>query len=1642
MSIYVGAGYATLGYFDGDITNASATLASTVSVSAQGKDLDIGTISLGAQFGVQAQGTSKRYSKEGYVTNGYLEGDTITGVATLAVQATISSSAQDLDIATVTLNSSVTLNTASSVTKPFTTTLSSQFTQSIAGEDLDIATVSLSSGFTVSTTAASLRYVKQSYATEGYFINEGQVKAGTVLQASSGTVSADAIITAVGVSTPSSQITLSSQATKIKTATTSVSSSVSTSQSAVRTRNYSSTLQSQMSVSTQAQDLDLGIGLLISSGAISAQGGVIKSTAQATLDSEVSTAIEFTRIKAFTSSFSGAVSTTQSAQPIFTGSTTLQTEFTTSTQGQDLDVATITLATEFALASSCIRIRPATVTLQSQISQSADAERTRSVDATIVAQVSVSCDAQDVDVADAQLDVVFSTGIISQATLSGTASISTTASLSSLPDEFDLASTLLVSSGTVTAEANKIHSSASATVDAQATMSQSAVQIKSASATLDAYFYSEQKYIEGSYASDGYFIEDGPSAVYTAGAVVTASVTAPAITTTAVRFAGLIFSGSATQSVSAGAVYTASGVFTGSALVPSVASIPQIPVEIYTPASARPSKEFSKTGQLSISTVENGFSVLADETERLNVGSGDFTIECWHYFKDTPTNEGYVHTTQIENSVATGNYLNTGNVFRFYDTQDDDIPRIRVNIGAIVTTNTDQFGVTTITTRDDYHLYMSVEPTDDSASGSTLNYNAYSNPSKSNSEITPNQWNHIALVRNNGTITLYLNGVADSVTLDDSNYFATPTLLVGARGEDADPDVVGEEFYYDTLRFSDYARYTTNFTPFTTPQSSDGNTVVLVRGDDALIDAGDNSIQGYTQGSATNIFNASGVLQKGITSNSTLTSTGEYVVRNGFATLNATTSINAVSYATPTVYSSGVVTRTDSGVWEGTHSIKYEQDSTDARPYLFVLGSELKNVGLEAGEPFTIDFWHRTDTPNVTGNSKRCIFEWFHPSSTAPTIQLFAETNTNGDRTDELIYQYVYSYSKSNSYTWKRDLDNFDSDGYNLGGEGYYGTDFDENGWHHVTIQYEGNAGLSGDGDGPDYITVHVDGIRLRQPTPGGYYQEIFNAWTNDYKTIPGSFTGSHEGAQFRFGVMNGDNTVIDKMDNIRISKGVRFDNTVDTYGVSPTYNPGYNDFTANFTPPDNAYYNDSSTRAGIMFGTNFDENTLLLITADDTLQGVVDGKELAFGTLTSQSSISVSGGLLETTQATLNTQISQTASALKIKTASATLDAQASVSSALRIDAKGVVTTTNQFSISKALLGAIRNYSTAVSSQVSLSVEAQDLDIATATLASAVTTSIIGGAIKPFSAQLDALVSTVQSALDLDTAQATLRFNRIGDSWGDGGTWEQHESWGPALFVQGEVVIEGDATLTPQASVTVSSQNQLVGTVTMASEFTLDVDYNRIRASASLQASSGTLTASGVSTVLATQSLASEFTVSSFGIRAVEVTKTLSSEFTVSTSALDLERASATLNTQATVSTTATKIVQGVAEFNVLVSTIQVGEDLDIATVTLPVQFTQSTNGGYLANASASVSVQVTVTKALLTKYIVEPYRQYQIKSETRTLVLELENRMWQIPSETRVNNIDNELRTFRIPSETRILYPQYLELVSVDGVNDRRRG
>lgn len=78
-----------------------------------------------------------------------------------------------------------------------------------------------------------------------------------------------------------------------------------------------------------------------------------------------------------------------------------------------------------------------------------------------------------------------------------------------------------------------------------------------------------------------------------------------------------------------------------------------------------------------------------------------------------------------------------------------------------------------------------------------------------NSSVILNAWTHLALVRSNGLIKLYINGVADTATLTSTNPVGSGApLRIGGNG-------VGEEFngYLDEVRLTEgVARYTTNFT--------------------------------------------------------------------------------------------------------------------------------------------------------------------------------------------------------------------------------------------------------------------------------------------------------------------------------------------------------------------------------------------------------------------------------------------------------------------------------------------------------------------------------------------------------------------------------------------------------------------------------------------------------------------------------------------------------------------------------------------------------------------------------------------------------------------------------------------------------------
>jgi hypothetical protein len=91
-----------------------------------------------------------------------------------------------------------------------------------------------------------------------------------------------------------------------------------------------------------------------------------------------------------------------------------------------------------------------------------------------------------------------------------------------------------------------------------------------------------------------------------------------------------------------------------------------------------------------------------------------------------------------------------------------------------------------------------------------------------------NTWYHAAVSRSNGDVKLFLNGVAE--------YSATNTVNVGTENRvisvGAWPGGEGPmNGHIDEVRISNTARYTSNFTPSTTPFVNDDNTLLLLHMD-------------------------------------------------------------------------------------------------------------------------------------------------------------------------------------------------------------------------------------------------------------------------------------------------------------------------------------------------------------------------------------------------------------------------------------------------------------------------------------------------------------------------------------------------------------------------------------------------------------------------------------------------------------------------------------------------------------------------------------------------------------------------------------------------------------------------------------------
>lgn len=97
------------------------------------------------------------------------------------------------------------------------------------------------------------------------------------------------------------------------------------------------------------------------------------------------------------------------------------------------------------------------------------------------------------------------------------------------------------------------------------------------------------------------------------------------------------------------------------------------------------------------------------------------------------------------------------------------------------------------------------------------------------SAISTNTWYHIAVTRSGSSVRLFRDGVQQgSTATDTTTVWPTASNTKVYIGRDAYTDIDG---YVDEVRISDTARYTSNFTPSTTPFINDTNTLLLMHMD-------------------------------------------------------------------------------------------------------------------------------------------------------------------------------------------------------------------------------------------------------------------------------------------------------------------------------------------------------------------------------------------------------------------------------------------------------------------------------------------------------------------------------------------------------------------------------------------------------------------------------------------------------------------------------------------------------------------------------------------------------------------------------------------------------------------------------------------
>ena len=194
-----------------------------------------------------------------------------------------------------------------------------------------------------------------------------------------------------------------------------------------------------------------------------------------------------------------------------------------------------------------------------------------------------------------------------------------------------------------------------------------------------------------------------------------------------------------------------------------------------------------------------GFISTPGNPTQLQLGSNNFTVECWFFMTAAPTW-----------SVAT-----------IFSVEANGLDGVFIGIN----------GTNTPTMQPVMYL---------STTGGSYTGNA--NPGLFSTTLSLNKWTHIAYVRNGNVFSCYINGVQDPTTFilpGALSYNSSCNATVGARAANAGNYFPG--ILSNVRVINGTALYTSNFTPSTTPLTAVANTALLTCQSNRFIDNSNNT---------------------------------------------------------------------------------------------------------------------------------------------------------------------------------------------------------------------------------------------------------------------------------------------------------------------------------------------------------------------------------------------------------------------------------------------------------------------------------------------------------------------------------------------------------------------------------------------------------------------------------------------------------------------------------------------------------------------------------------------------------------------------------------------------------------------------------